>query len=1052
MECLNWCVWGAFRLKALRRKCCKPWKRHTHALRVTLHRTAGQPNCMTAQVCGGSAHPCLTLLLVKLLISSNAGKMIAKQHSKFTSLRVPGGSLGINRYDLETMTDLAAEEFSSGRVFLGSAPASGPAAGAATRKAPPAKRPRMGAKVGSAARAGGAGGGGKAVVLARGGKGPKRAMFNAFAPGALVLQWPAGGEAHAAAAESGAGVDAEGRGHSEGAGCVTQADGSSQMPVVVDPHLANVLRPHQREGVKFLWECCAGMRSIKGEGCILADEMGLGKTLQTITLVYTMLKQSVTGAGLASKVIIACPSTLVGNWKKEFGKWLGSTRCKPAAVTKTGKVAEGVVHDFVHGRSSMYPVLILSYEMCRKFSKALASARVGLLVCDEGHRLKNSGGNQTIAALAALPTRRKVLLTGTPVQNDLLEFYAMCSFVNPAELGDPTMFRRLFAKPIQDGRDTRASPAEVQLARQRADELARITSQFVLRRTNELLEKFLPPKTEVCVFVQPSQLQLEAYQRMLGSSVVRRILSRAGRAAGGGKGSTASALVLINALRKAMSHPDLLYGQVYAGSEDVTAAIQGRGLPLSAALAATVCSHPGQEGNAAAAVAMEGSSPGADPAAQEDDEPSSDGSDDEDAVLEGGVPVGGRKRGRGGFAAPRGGAGGGSSAADDDGDVYASLVGAYPAEYVFNEAGAALASLHPRDAEAAGVVAPPPPHDLDRAVAWSGKLRFLDTFLHHIRQVAPGDKCVIVSNFTQFLDVVATLAGARGYPFLRLDGSVSSDKRMALVNTFNGAPARGAGAVFLFLLSSKSGGAGLNLIGANRLLMCDADWNPATDRQAEARVWRDGQRKHTFVYRICTVGTLEEKIIQRQIRKGEVAGAVVDDDADAGRNFSGAELKDVFAPYAEPTLEALQAAGCGSCATFRLLHKDREGTEADAVGLSAQWPPYAGASTLTEVDPPLAAAAEALGDLHSVPYVQHASVNLHKLPGYEGPPASQGGSASNTLEREAGRGDAAAAAELAASADTASDSAPVPASQASSRASVTLDVLALVADDGGDLL
>jgi DNA repair and recombination RAD54-like protein len=82
---------------------------------------------------------------------------------------------------------------------------------------------------------------------------------------------------------------------------------------------------------------------------------------------------------------------------------------------------------------------------------------------------------------------------------------------------------------------------------------------------------------------------------------------------------------------------------------------------------------------------------------------------------------------------------------------------------------------------------------------------------------------------------------------------------------------------FAFLLSSKAGGCGLNLIGGNRLVLFDPDWNPATDKQAAARVWRDGQKKRVYVYRFLTTGTIEEKVYQRQMSK-ESLQKVVDKD------------------------------------------------------------------------------------------------------------------------------------------------------------------------------
>lgn len=94
-----------------------------------------------------------------------------------------------------------------------------------------------------------------------------------------------------------------------------------EIPVVVDPRLSKILRPHQIEGVKFLYDCVTGRKIEGAHGCIMADEMGLGKTLQCITLLWTLIKQSPTPRKvLAEKVVIACPSTLVTNWAAELYK------------------------------------------------------------------------------------------------------------------------------------------------------------------------------------------------------------------------------------------------------------------------------------------------------------------------------------------------------------------------------------------------------------------------------------------------------------------------------------------------------------------------------------------------------------------------------------------------------------------------------------------------------------------------------------------------------------------------------------------------------------
>ena len=109
---------------------------------------------------------------------------------------------------------------------------------------------------------------------------------------------------------------------------------------------------------------------------------------------------------------------------------------------------------------------------------------------------------------------------------------------------------------------------------------------------------------------------------------------------------------------------------------------------------------------------------------------------------------------------------------------------------------------------------------------------------------------VLISNYTQTLDVFEKLCRQRKYNYVRLDGSMAIKKRMKTVDRFND-PDSGD---FIFMLSSKAGGCGLNLIGANRLVMFDPDWNPANDDQAMARVWRDGQKKQVYIYRLISTG------------------------------------------------------------------------------------------------------------------------------------------------------------------------------------------------------
>ena len=179
------------------------------------------------------------------------------------------------------------------------------------------------------------------------------------------------------------------------------------------------------------------------------------------------------------------------------------------------------------------------------------------------------------------------------------------------------------------------------------------------------------------------------------------------------------------------------------------------------------------------------------------------------------------------------------------------------------------------------------------SIAESGKLALLDHLLVKIQSSAPDDKVVIVSNFTSALGLIErSILKPRSLSYVRLDGSTELSNRQAVVDTFNQTSSE---RTFAFLLSSKAGGCGLNLIGANRLIMFDPDWNPASDIQAMARVWRQGQQKACTIYRLFTSGTVEEVICQRQIQKGNLASRAVDcKKGSTSLGFTKEELRDCF--------------------------------------------------------------------------------------------------------------------------------------------------------------
>lgn len=200
----------------------------------------------------------------------------------------------------------------------------------------------------------------------------------------------------------------------------------------------------------------------------------------------------------------------------------------------------------------------------------------------------------------------------------------------------------------------------------------------------------------------------------------------------------------------------------------------------------------------------------------------------------------------------------------------------------------------------------------------SGKMLVLYRMMSTMRASKSGERIVIVSNYTTTLDLIQTLCNQSNWPTLRLDGTVSGNKRTKIVDEFN-SPMSNA---FAFLLSSKAGGCGINLIGGSRLVLFDPDWNPASDKQAAARIWREGQKRRCFIYRFMTTGTIEEKIIQRQLSKEGLADIV--DNKEQVNQFSTDELRQLFSLHQDTRSDTHDTLRCKRCNSVKVRDSKSE--------------------------------------------------------------------------------------------------------------------------------
>ncbi|KAL7542684.1 hypothetical protein ACHAXR_011990 [Thalassiosira sp. AJA248-18] len=176
--------------------------------------------------------------------------------------------------------------------------------------------------------------------------------------------------------------------------------------------------------------------------------------------------------------------------------------------------------------------------------------------------------------------------------------------------------------------------------------------------------------------------------------------------------------------------------------------------------------------------------------------------------------------------------------------------------------------------------------DQDKLADRSGKLQVLSKILPLWHK--QGHKVIIFTQWKKMLTIIEQFAVQKEWKYCRMDGNTNIASRQKLVNKFNT-----DASIFCMLMTTRTGGVGLNITGANRVLLYDPDWNPQTDAQARERAWRFGQKRDVTVYRLITAGTIEEKIYQRQIFKTALTNQVLQDPKQR-RLFSQKDLKDLF--------------------------------------------------------------------------------------------------------------------------------------------------------------
>ncbi|KAI8718665.1 SWI/SNF family of DNA-dependent ATPase [Fusarium sp. LHS14.1] len=293
------------------------------------------------------------------------------------------------------------------------------------------------------------------------------------------------------------------------------------------PFIQGTMRDYQVAGLN--WLISLHENGISG---ILADEMGLGKTLQTISFLgYLRHIVDITGPHL-----VIVPKSTLDNWKREFAKWT------PEVDVLVLQGAKEERHNLINDRlvDEKFDVCITSYEMVLREKAHLKKFAWEYIIIDEAHRIKNEESSLS-QVIRLFSSRNRLLITGTPLQNNLHELWALLNFLLPDVFGDSEAFDQWFSGQDRD-QDTVVQ------------QLHKVLRPFLLRRVKSDVEKSLLPKKEVNVYLGMSEMQVKWYQKILEKDI------DAVNGAGGKRESKTRLLNIVMQLRKCCNHPYLFEG------------------------------------------------------------------------------------------------------------------------------------------------------------------------------------------------------------------------------------------------------------------------------------------------------------------------------------------------------------------------------------------------------------------------------------------------------------------------------------------------------------
>ncbi|KAI4737902.1 hypothetical protein E4T50_11632 [Aureobasidium sp. EXF-12298] len=593
--------------------------------------------------------------------------------------------------------------------------------------------------------------------------------------------------------------------------------------VYLNPEIAKRLKPHQIEGVKFLWREITTPEDEDGQGCLLAHTMGLGKTAQSLALLTAVaetakdtskrdaLPDDLKRARNKFRALVLCPPSLMANWKQEIAIWCPEKLFNVFSLSSE-IAAKALRLDELYSWRKRGGIMLCGYTMFTRlingqgskkdaFSDAEQKTVLNILlekphivVADEVHSIKSDTSKVSLAA-HKFKTERRIGLTGSPMSNNTAEIFALIDWVAPKFLGNRVEFKAHYQEPIEAGTYFDSSRYEVRRSMTKLAALKQIIAPKLNRADITVLKGSLKSKVEFVLTIALTEQQKAGYK-----AYVKEIL----RGKAGEEGTTITQAKLfgwLSILQLLCNHPIVFRRKLLEPPSNKKT--------KRATLNPAEAEVPASTSTVDALIA--------------------------DSSIPASTAITARTR---------------EGSAGEDDTAYAD---AHISQYDINKAIVdALLEVVPDD----------------DSIELSHKTLLVRKIMR--LSIAAGDKVLIFSQSIPSLNFLDRMLSSIGASYGRIQGDIAQDKREKVLKQM------ADGKLDVLLISTRAGGLGLNIQQANRVIIFDFAFNPTWEEQAIGRAYRLGQTKPVFVYRFVAGGTFEFALYDKQLFKTGLSSRVVD--------------------------------------------------------------------------------------------------------------------------------------------------------------------------------